>query len=145
MNGKDSLRTYSRVVWFGIGANMSFALLALYAPARLLKLMGLRQNVTTVWLRNVGMLLVLVSMFNAGSAVAPARYPLYSWFVPIARLIAAAFFFKVRLTNAFNSTEKPRAFLPLGVFDLTMGIICSVLLRRGLAQASQTSPESHGR
>jgi FtsH-binding integral membrane protein len=131
---KGSLSWYRCVVWFGIGANLSFAGLALYAPARLLKLMGLRQDVTTVWLRNVGMLLVLVSMFNAGSALAPTRYPLFSWMVPIARLIAAAFFFEVYLTNAFNSTEKPRAFVPLGIFDLTMGIICSLLLRRGLAE-----------
>jgi hypothetical protein len=103
---KGSLSWYRCVVWFGIGANLSFAGLALYAPARLLKLMGLRQDVTTVWLRNVGMLLVLVSMFNAGSALAPTRYPLFSWMVPIARLIAAAFFFEVYRV-AGPTTEPP--------------------------------------
>jgi hypothetical protein len=139
---KGYLRWYSRVVWFGIVANMSFALLALYAPARLLGLMGLRQDISTVWLRNVGMLLVLVSMFNAGSAVAPARYPLYSWFVPIARVIAASFFFEVSRFNSFNSSEKPRAFVPLCVFDLTMGVICGILLRLGLAQEQI---DGHGR
>jgi hypothetical protein len=118
----------------GIVANMSFALLALYAPGRLLSIMGLKKDISTVWLRNVGMLLVLVSLFNAGAAAAPRRYPLYSWLVPIARFIAASFFFEVARLNPFNSSERPRAFIPLGVFDLTMGIICSVLLHRGLSR-----------
>jgi hypothetical protein len=131
------LQWYRRVVWFGIVANMSFALTALYAPDKLQKLMGLRRLNATVWLRNVGMLLVLVSMFNAGSAAAPARYPLYSWFVPIARLIASSFFLRIVLFNPNRSSERPQAFLPLGVFDGTMGIICSILLYFGLRHDGQ--------
>ena len=126
------LTWYRRVVWFGIAANMWFALLALYAPQRLLQLMRLRQIEATVWLRNVGMLLGLVSMFNAGAAVAPTRYPLYSWLVAIARLIAGSFFLGVVLFNPHSSSERPKAFVPLFLFDSTMGVICSVLLRRGL-------------
>ena len=128
------LKWFRRVVWFGIVGNMSFALTALYAPSKLLRLMGLRRIEATVWLRNVGMLLVLVSLFNAGAAAAPTRYPLYSWLVPIARLIAASFFLRVSLFNPHRSSERPRAFIPLFLFDFTMGIICSILLRRGLGR-----------
>jgi hypothetical protein len=131
------LKWYSRVVWFGIAANMSFALAALYAPARLLKVMRLREPEATVWLRNVGMLLINVSLFNAGAALASRRYPLYSWFVPAARLIAATFFFRVVVFNPHRSSERPKAFLPLFAFDFAMGVICSVLLFLGLPRGGR--------
>jgi len=118
-------------VWFGIFANMSFAVTALYAPQRIQDGLGLRRLVSTVWLRNVGMLLVLVSMFNAGAARAPYRYPLYAWLVAIARLIASFFFFRVAFFNPQSSSERPRTFLTLGIFDLTMGLICGLLLYLG--------------
>lgn len=131
------LRWYRRVVLFGIGANLSFAFTALYAPGRLLRILGLRQIGATIWLRNVGMLLVLVSMFNAGSALAPRRFPLYSWFVPIARLIAATFFLRVAVANPHRSSERPRVFLLLFLFDFTMGVVCSALLGLGLSRAQR--------
>lgn len=101
------LKWYQRVVSFGVLANLSFALVALVAPGRLQRLFGLKPLRETIWLRNVGMLLCLVSIFNAGSAVAPRRYPLYSWFVPLARLIAGSFFFRVAVFNPHGSSERP--------------------------------------
>jgi len=130
-------RWYRRVVLLGAGANLSFAVTALCAPARLQRLMGLKPLAATVWLRNVGMLLVIVSMFNVGAAMSALRYPLYSWFVPIARLIAATFFFRVSYFNPADSSERPRAFLPLFVFDLTMGVVGSVLLALGFRRERQ--------
>jgi hypothetical protein len=133
----SSLRWYQRAVWLGISYNMGFALVALYNPDKLQKLMGLRPLDATIWLRNVGMLLVLVSIFNAGAALAPARYPLYSYLVCIARLIAGFFFFRVSYFNPHRSSERPRAFLPLFVFDGGMGLLCTTLLTLGLRRVKR--------
>ena len=126
------LTWYRRVVWFGVAANLAFCLTAWFAPERILKGLRLQQTEHNVWLRNVGMLLVNVSLFNAVAALAPVRYPLLSWSVPTARLIAAIFFFQVSLADLQRSTERPRAFIPLLVFDLSQAIIGSVLLYLGL-------------
>jgi len=136
----DYLRWYQRVVWFGIVANLSFSVAALWAPDRLQRLFRLKPLTATVWLRNVGMLLVLVSMFNAGAAVAPRRYPLYSWFVPFARLIAGSFFFRVAFFNPHHSSDRPKSFLPLFAFDTAMGVICSILLHLGLPNDGRLIP-----
>jgi hypothetical protein len=125
------VRWYSIAVWFGIVANLAFCLTAWFAPERVLKLLKLNQTKNTMWLRNVGMLLVNLSIFNAGAALAPLRYPLNSWLVPIARLIAAFFFFQVALKDLRGSTERPKSFLALLIFDFSMGVICSLLLYLG--------------
>ena len=125
------LRWYSRVVWFGAFANLAFCLTAWFAPERILKLLRLRQTSNNVWLRNVGMLLVNLSLFNAVAALDPHRYPLFAWSVPVARLIAGIFFRQVSLGPLQESTERPRAFIPLMVFDFTMAILGSALLWAG--------------
>ena len=139
------LKWYSRAVWFGIAWNLAFCLTAWFAPGRILKVMRLQQTSNNVWLRNVGMLLVLVSMFNAGAALNPTRYPLYSWFVSIARLIASFFFFQVSLSSLRGSTERPRAFIPLMAFDFSMGVICGALLYLGLRAESRFELKKSGR
>jgi hypothetical protein len=126
------LRWYQRAVWFGIFANLAFCLTAWFAPERVLKAMGLQVTANNVWLRNVGMLLVNVSLFNAGAALAPLQYPAYSWFVALARLIAATFFFQVSLKNLQGCTERPRSFRALLAFDFSMAVICGTLLYKGL-------------
>lgn len=126
------LKWYSILTWFGLIANSTFAAFALWAPDRLQRAMRLNPLMGTVWLRNVGMLLLDVSIFNAGAALDPARYPLYSYLVSVARLIAGFFFFRVVFWNPEVSTVRPRAFSPLWLFDSVMGVICAVLLTLGL-------------
>lgn len=126
------LKWYSILTWFGLIANSTFAEFALWAPDRLQRAMRLNPLMGTVWLRNVGMLLLDVSIFNAGAALDPARYPLYSYLVSVARLIAGFFFFRVVFWNPEVSTVRPRAFSPLWLFDSVMGVICAVLLTLGL-------------
>ncbi len=125
------VRWYSFAVWFGIAMNLAFCLTAWFAPERILKALQLKPRTNTVWLRNVGMLLVNLSMFNAGAAIDPLRYPLYAWLVPAARLIAAFFFFQISLADLRHSTERPKSFITLMVFDFSMGVICSALLWLG--------------
>ena len=138
------VRWYQKAVWFGIVANLAFCLTAWFAPERILKLLKLEPTPRTMWLRNVGMLLVLVSMFNAGAAVAPLRYPLFTWMVPIARLIASFFFFQIVFKDLRRSTERPRSYIPLMVFDFSMGAICSVLLYLGRVGFARRQDSEHG-
>lgn len=138
------LRWYQRAVWFGIAANLAFCLTAWFAPERILKGMGLQPTTNNVWLRNVGMLLVDVSLFNAGAALAPQRYPAYSWFVALARLIAASFFFQVSLKNLQGCTERPKSFLALLGFDFSMAVICGALLYKGLSAKPRSALGKRG-
>jgi hypothetical protein len=125
-----ALAWYRRVVGVGIFWNLVFAMNSLYAPPRIHAFLKLRPLQRTIWLRNVGMLLVLVSMFNAGSLLNPMRYPLFSWMVPTARLIASFFFFRVAIQNPWHSSDRPKSFLLLAAFDGTFGLVCAYLLNR---------------
>jgi hypothetical protein len=125
------VRCYRIAVWFGAAVNLAFCLTAWFAPARILKVLKLEPTDRTMWLRNVGMLLVNLSLFNIGAALDPLRYPLFSWLVPIARLIASFFFFQIVFTGLRRSTERPKSYIPLMLFDFSMGVLCSYLLYRG--------------
>jgi hypothetical protein len=125
------VRWYSLAVWFGIAMNLAFCLTAWFAPERILKALHLDPTPRTMWPRNVGMLLVNLSMFNAGAAIDPLRYPLNAWLVSAARLTAGFFFFQISLADLRHSTERPKAFVALMVFDFSMGVICAVLLWLG--------------
>ena len=127
------LTWYRRAVWFGVVMNLWFCLTAWFAPERILHKMGLDPTTRNVWLRNVGMLLVNVSLFNAVAALDPTRYPLLSYSVAAARLIAASFFLMVSQLGMRSSTERPKAFVPLLIFDFTMAVVCAALLRKGLS------------
>jgi hypothetical protein len=138
-----ALAWYRRIVGVGIFWNLVFAFNSLYAPPRIHSFLHLRPLGRTIWLRNVGMLLVLVSMFNAGSLLNPMQYPLFSWMVPAARLIASFFFFRVAIQNPWHSSDRPKSFLLLAVFDGTFGLVCAYLLNRN-APLLQTLRSSFG-
>ena len=77
---------FSIVVWFGIFANALFWVPALVAPNIVINTFNIEGDFWTIWLRNVGMLLLLVGLFNAASALAPTRYPMVSGFIVLSRL-----------------------------------------------------------
>jgi len=138
---KTYVRWYSIAVWFGVVMNLIFCLTAWFAPERILKLFKLPRVRRTMWLRNVGMLLVNLSLFNAGAALDPLRYPFFSWSVPIARFIAGVFFFQVGLADLRHSTERPKSFVWLMIFDGGMALICGALLYLGgVGRSSPTRP-----
>jgi hypothetical protein len=119
---------YRWLILLGVVGNLAFALPAIFAPDRLVKAMGLLPLASTIWVRNIGILLIDVSVLYAGSALDPRRYPLYSWTVALSRLIASVFFIRVVVFNATSWTEKPEAFLPLLVSDTTIGLVSGCLL-----------------
>jgi hypothetical protein len=138
---RQYLTWYRRAVWFGVVMNLWFCLTAWFAPERILRKMGLDQTTRNVWLRNVGMLLVNVSLFNAVAALDPTRYPLLSWSVAAARLIASSFFLQVSQLGLRRSTERPKAFAPLMIFDFTMAVVCAGLLYKGLYTGARLGSE----
>ena len=86
-----SLKWFSRVVWLGIVVNLAIAIPSIVAPQFLNISLGLGPEVSPVWLRNVGMLLLSMCLFYAAAAHDPLRNPAYAWLAAVSRLIAAAF------------------------------------------------------
>ncbi len=130
---------YSGVVWFGILVNLTFWLPALVAPNVVINTFNIEGDFWTIWLRNVGMLLLLVALFNAAAALAPSRYPLVSWFVVLSRLIASAFFLEVWLFNSLHSSDRPEVFMWLFITDFSFGAVKGVLLNLGLPQENRVN------
>jgi hypothetical protein len=129
MNGY--IRWCSVAFWIGIAANVVLALTGWFAPERLLAQLKLEPTPRTVWVRNMGMLLAVVTIFNAAAALDPMRYPLISWMVPLGRLIGSSFFFLIIFGKHRGSTERPKSFIPLLGFDLTMAVLTGTLLYKG--------------
>ncbi|MEP6818579.1 MAG: hypothetical protein ABJA18_03530, partial [bacterium] len=129
-----SLKWFGRIVWIGILINLTLAIPAIISPRLLNITLGLGAEASDVWLRNVGMLLISMSMFYAGAARDPLRYPGYSWLVAISRLIAAVFWlYMVRVT--IYPTQM-RQFL---FADLAFGVVEGLLLQVGLPADSKIS------
>lgn len=139
------LQWYGRVVWFGILVNAAFWVPALFAPDFISKVLGHDSDFYTVWLRNVGMLLILVGIFNAVAAHAPDRTPVFAWAVALARLIASLFFLEVWLLNSHNSSDRPAVFMYFFLTDFSFAIVKATLLQLGLPADSRLSLENLSR
>ena len=128
---------FSRVIWIGILVNLTFWLPALVAPDMIIDTFDIEGEFWTVWLRNVGMLLILVGLFNGAAALAPSRYPMVSWFVVLSRLIAASFFLEIWLFNSLHSSDRPAVFMWLFITDFSFGTVKGVLLNLALPKDSR--------
>jgi hypothetical protein len=78
------LKVSSILVWVGILVNATFWVPALFAPQVINNVFDFDPNCYPVWLRNVGMLLLLVAIFNGAAAINPQRYQLFAgwWWWP---------------------------------------------------------------
>ena len=120
---------FKRVVWFGILANFTYALLAFVIPYQLVTFLKLGEPNSTVWLFNYSVLLVLLSCFYIPAAQDPFHYLANSWLLVAARLIPATTFF-IGVFTAYM----PSGFLTLGTADLTIGILEGILLALALTK-----------
>ena len=114
---------FKRVVWFGILANVTFALMAITNADTLLTALNLGAVESTVWLTNYSVLLTLLSCFYIPAAHHPQRYIVNAWLLVVARLIPATTFF----IGTFLA-YMPKGFVTLGIGDFTIGCIEGVLL-----------------
>lgn len=112
---------------------------ALFYPTFIAETLEVADPEFRIWLQNVGMLLILVAIWNAAGAHAPHERPLLAWLVPLARAIASLFFLQVWLLNPFNSSDRPEAFILLFGIDGSFALIKAFLLQRGLPEESRLS------
>ena len=143
-----ALTGFRIVVVLGVLTNAVFIVPALFAPQVINDLFGFDPDYSTVWLRNVGMVLLLVSITNAAAAIDPRRYELFAWLVVIGRYIAALFFLEIWLFDALGSSDKPDAFMWFFITDASLGTIKCVLLYLGLrrkvaTEAARRFPNGH--
>jgi hypothetical protein len=129
------LKAFSALVWIGIVVNAVFWVPALFAPQVINNVFNFDPNFYPVWLRNVGMLLLLVAIFNGAAALNPYRYQLFAWLVVAARLIAASFFLEIWLLDHYTSSDRPNVFMWFFITDASFGIAKGVFLYLGLKQA----------
>jgi len=126
------LRWWRVVVLGGVAVNIASGLFALVAPHRLQRTMGLERLEGSAWLRLAGLMLVDVSIFSAIAAWNPTRWPLLAHLISFERLGSGLFSLQVAHSNPLQSSTRPKAFLPLGLFDTTVSATGIVLLVLGL-------------
>jgi hypothetical protein len=128
------LRAWRMVVLAGVAVNIASGLFALVRPHRLQSTMGLERLEGTAWLRLAGLMLVDVSIFSAIAALNPTRWPILSHLISFERLGSGLFSLQVAAMNPMQSSTRPKAFLPLGLFDTTVSTTGIVLLFLGLRE-----------
>ena len=126
------LNGFRVMVAIGVLANALFWGPALVAPHLINDTFGFDPNYYTVWLRNVGMVLLLVSITNAAAAIDPYRYQLFAWLVVVGRFIAASFFLEIWIFDSLGSSDKPDAFMWFFITDASLGAIKGTLLYYGI-------------
>ena len=126
------LKWFGRIVWIGILLNLTIAIPAILSPRLLNITLGLTGEVSDVWLRNVGMLLISMCIFYACAARNPLRYPAYTWLVAISRLIAALFW--LYMIRVAGYPAQMRQFL---YADLAFGVVLGLLLHLGMPAESK--------
>ena len=127
-----SLNGFRLMVAIGVLVNAAFWGPALVAPQMINDTFGFDPNYHTVWLRNVGMVLLLVSITNAAAAIDPVRYRLFAWLVVVGRLIAALFFLEIWVYDTLESSDRPNSFMWFFITDFSLGTIKGILLYVGL-------------
>lgn len=136
------LRWWRVVVLAGVAVNIASGLFALLRPHRLQSTMGLERLEGTAWLRLAGLMLVDVSIFSAIAALNPTRWPIMSHLISFERLGSGLFSLQVAAMNPFQSSTRPKAFLPLGLFDTTVSLTGIVLLFLGLREHRRAEAEA---
>jgi len=82
-----------QTLWLGILANWILGVPAIFAPERLLNLVGARPTQDPVWTAFAALILVLLGLFYIPGANQPYRYRANVWMAVFARLPSVIFFF----------------------------------------------------
>jgi hypothetical protein len=136
------LKWFSIVVWLGVPVNLYFAVPALFFPGYVVDTLDLEPGFFTVWLRNAGLLIFIITAYQILAAVAPSRYRAVAWMTIGGRLAAAIYWLVVSL-DWLGTSNNPSGFLPFLIGDVLFGGVSGVLLYLGLraeAAARQRQP-----
>ena len=134
MNGY--LKWFSIITWVGLPINLYFAVPALFVPNYIVDTLNLPPGFDTVWLRNAGLLIFIVTTYQALAAYSPTRYPAIPWLVVGGRL-AAAFYWLLVSLGVGNISSEPSSFVPFLIGDLSFGAVTGVLLFFGLRRHNE--------
>lgn len=81
-----NFRLFTIVVWLGVLANWAFAVWAIFFDTgKLLDLFGLGGVVSTIWVYNYSVLLIILSCFYIPAAHDPLRYEANAWLLVVGR------------------------------------------------------------
>jgi len=118
-----SLFWFRLLVALGGIANLAFAIPALFAPEFLARLIDTGNIDPNVWLRNVGILLIILSSFYIPAIRDPFRYLFNSVALIVGRFSAGVFFLILVLF-----ADYPDAFRLLAVNDLIFSMLQAIAL-----------------
>jgi hypothetical protein len=125
---------FRRFAWTGILVNFGFVLPALFAPGLYNAMLGLPVESFYPWLENSGMLLFALSLFYMPAAVAPERWPVYTWLCVLSRAVAV-----VLWISLVSGQEYPHVFVPFLITDAVMTILLCVTAQLGLPDSDRLS------
>ncbi len=128
------LNGFRIAIIIGVLVNAAFWGPALFLPQMINDTFGFDPSYHTVWLRNVGMVLLLVSITNAAAAIDPIRYRLFAWLAVAGRFIAASFFLEIWVFDTLESSDMPNSFMWFFITDFSLGTVKGILLYVGLNQ-----------
>src|SRR3954451_12626938 len=125
--GRYPMKMFTRIFcWLlGIGAGLHFlfGIVALFSPDQLALIIGLeRMEFSYVWLGNLGMLIIPLTLMALPAMTNPVRYRVYGWLITLGRLIQGVYWYGVA-QNQVNAIFKPFATL-----WLTFGVAQAIIL-----------------
>ena len=81
----------SVVLWIGVPPNLYFAIPAFFFPHFIVKRTSLRPLVETVWLRNAGLLILIITAGHVVAAIDPERFQAVAWLTVGGRISAGIY------------------------------------------------------
>jgi len=123
---------FKRAVWLGIIADWVLAIPVIFAPERILDLLGLRPTQDPVWTAFAALLVLLLSLFYIPGANRPDRYRFNAWLAVFARPPGVIFFLVLY----------PDLYPPFGLLDGALFLIQFPLLLLTLRAAPPAETEA---
>jgi len=130
-------RWFSGVAWLGILFNLLFVATEIFNPNLVNVSLGVPIGTSTVWNLAHAMMVLALSILYIPAAVAPLRYPSYSWLIVLSRWLAAGFW-------AYLSMSSP-GFISCLIMDGAFGVVEAILLQLALPAESRISAGNIGR
>lgn len=120
---------FRALVWFGLFVNLAFAIPAFFAPQVLGYLIEVPEIKETVWLRNVGILLIILSSTYIPVIQDPVRYIMVTVIIVVGRFAAGGFF-----SLLYVYSDYPSGIAMIGGTDLVLSTLQAYFLVRLLQE-----------
>ncbi len=90
----------SVVLWIGIPPNLYFAFPSFFYPSYAIKRTSFSSFRETVWLRNAGLLIFIITAGHVVAAIDPERFQAVAWLTVGGRMAAGVYWLIVALSEA---------------------------------------------